>query len=140
MKIFYFIISFLLLQNYLCVGQTQSGLNKIDSAKKEYIAKQLNLTKEESQQFWPVYNNYTKEVKQARVQYKDDNVAFDEKLVEIRKKYRGQFGTVLKSDARAKNVFNSEVKYKNALSNELKNRQKLRKQNGFQQKMQKRRP
>ena len=140
MKNFYFIISFLFLQNYLCVGQTQSGVNRIDSAKKEYISKQLNLSKEESQQFWPVYNNYANEVKQARAQFKNDNVGFEEKLVEIRKKYRGQFGKVLKSDARAKNVFNSEMKYKNALKNELKDRQRLKKQNGPQQKLHRRKP
>jgi len=46
--------------------QAQEGNEKIESIKIAFIAKRLNLTTEESQKFWPVYNQYEAEKKQIR--------------------------------------------------------------------------
>ncbi len=46
--------------------QAQEGNDKIESLKIAYITKRLQLTPEESQKFWPVYNQYEAEKKQIR--------------------------------------------------------------------------
>ena len=47
--------------------QAQEGNDKIESLKIAYITKRLQLTPEESQKFWPVYNQYEAEKKQIRL-------------------------------------------------------------------------
>jgi len=44
----------------------QEGNDKIESLKIAYITKRLQLSPEESQKFWPVYNQYEAEKKQIR--------------------------------------------------------------------------
>jgi Skp family chaperone for outer membrane proteins len=46
--------------------KAQEGNDKIESLKIAYITKRLLLTPEESQKFWPVYNQYEAEKKQIR--------------------------------------------------------------------------
>ena len=134
MKKIVFILSLLFLHNYFCVGQTQSdtGRNKIEGIKETYMNKELNLTPEEAQKFWPVYNNYFKEIRQARKSYQNDEVAFEEKKVQIRKKYQGQFKSVLNSDNRVNRVFVSEKNLRDLFKKELQDRQRRRKLIGTQ--------
>lgn len=44
----------------------QDGNEKIEALKIAYITKRLQLTPEESQKFWPLYNQYESEKKQIR--------------------------------------------------------------------------
>lgn len=122
------IIYLLFLHSYICVAQTQQDKNpaKVEDVKIEYMTKELNLTPEESEKFWPIYNNYYSEIKQARKSFIDDEVAFEERVVEIRKKYKDDFRKVLKGEARANRVFVSEKKLRDLFKKELQNRQKLR--------------
>lgn len=46
--------------------QAQEGNEKIEAMKIAFITKRLNLTPDESQKFWPVYNQYEAEKKQIR--------------------------------------------------------------------------
>src|SRR5947209_16772410 len=78
---------------YIC--NAQDGNNKkdqeqIEALRSAYITNQLNLTSEEAQKFWPIYNRYFSEVKKAKQESPDDIVAFQEKLVNIRKKYKAR--------------------------------------------------
>jgi len=125
MKKIFFIISLLLLHNYFCVAQTQSD-SKVEDIKIAYMNKELNLTPEEEQKFWPIYNNYFSEIKKARKDYVNDEVGFEDKVVQIRKKYKGDFGKILNSDARANKVFVSEKNLRDLFKKELQNRQRLR--------------
>lgn len=90
---------------------------KIDAIKVAYITKRLDLTEEEAQKFWPVYNKYEDEKEAAREstvgQYKDekkpidqmteaeaekminDFIAFRAKDVDLMKKYVVEFRKVL---------------------------------------------
>jgi hypothetical protein len=128
MKKIVFILSLLFLHNYFCVGQTQSdtGRNKIEGIKETYMNKELNLTPGEAQKFWPIYNNYFKELRQARKSYSNDEVAFEEKVVQIRKKYKGNFKSILNSDERVNKIYVSEKNLRELLKKELQNRQRLR--------------
>ena len=57
-----FAITFL---SFLSV-KAQDGNEKIEAMKIAFITKRLQLTPEESQKFWPVYNQYEAEKKQIR--------------------------------------------------------------------------
>lgn len=133
MKKFYFIISLLFLHSYFCVAQTQSDEadDKVKDIKIAYMNKELNLTPEEAQKFWPIYNNYFNEIKQARREHVNDEVAFEEKVVQIRKKYKGDFQKVLNSGSRANKVFVSEKNLRDMFKKELQNRRLRRNQNQF---------
>ncbi|HRH47702.1 MAG TPA: hypothetical protein PLP23_03050 [Panacibacter sp.] len=131
------IIYLLFLHGYICMAQQQedNSSKKVEDVKVEYMTKELNLTPEESQKFWPVYNNYYAEIKLARKNYINDEVAFEEKVVEIRKRYKDDFRKVLNGEARANRVFVSEKKLRDLFKKELQNRQKLRRPLNRQQKL-----
>lgn len=78
-KIFFLVLS-LLLGSYFCHAQTPDNNgdeNRVEVVKMAYLTHELNLTPQEAQNFWPVYNNYINEIKQARIQNPDDEVAFE---------------------------------------------------------------
>ncbi len=116
----------LLFGSYFCRAQTPDNgdENRVEVVKMAYLTHELNLTPQEAQNFWPVYNNYINEIKQARVQNPDDEVAFEKKAVEIKERYQGNFKKVLgNSDERAKKVYTTDKQFNNTLRNELRRRQ-----------------
>ncbi len=124
------IILFLTFQAYFCFSQGNNSWDtgKAETIRKAYITRELNLSPKESEEFWPVYNNYTKEIKQARQQFTNDEVAFEEKVVEIRKKYKPNFQKVLGGNPQRTNKLSTADKaYRDKLRQELENRQQLKK-------------
>ncbi len=99
-------------------GQTVQGL------KIAYITRELNLTTEEAQIFWPVYYAYFDEMKKTRQETKDDVLAFDEKILFIKKKYSLEFKKVLGTDERANKVFLAERNFGAIIRKEIMLRQK----------------
>src|SRR5579885_2059184 len=65
----------------------------LESAHIGYITQRLNLTPQEAQRFWPIYNQYYAEMRQARMNYRinKDELAFDEATLTIKKKYSYEF-------------------------------------------------
>jgi len=126
MKIFYLIIFFLFSCSYFCIGQQPGGGARLEAIKIAYITKELNLTAAEAQRFWPVYNSYSNEVKVARTAHPDDEIAFEEALVSIRKKYKPEFKSILVLEARVNRVFIIEREYREMLRKALVNRQQKR--------------
>jgi hypothetical protein len=122
MKKVYFVIFFLLSCTYICVAQPPKGKQQVEAIKVAYITGQLNLTPEEAQRFWPLFNAFSNEVKQARKTYPNDEIAFDQALVDIRKKYKSEFKRILVSDARVNKVFVIERQFREVLRQELKKR------------------
>ena len=120
MKKIYVFFLFLISNSYICFSQQGGDEGSgIETIKVAYITKELDLNPEEAKSFWPVYNNYTSEIKQARSQYPDDEVQFEQKVVEIRKKYQGNFQKVLgNNQQRANRVFVSEKSFRDKLRGE----------------------
>jgi hypothetical protein len=134
LKKIFFLLLFLFIRVYFCHAQTpeQGDENRVEAVKMAYITRELNLTPEEAQSFWPVYNNYVSEIKQARSQYPNDEVKFEKKVVEIKERYQGNFKKVLgNNNQRANKVYTTDKQFNNTLRNELKNRQQ--RQQNFQQ-------
>ncbi len=96
--------------------------NNIEALKVAYITRQLNLTAEEAQKFWPVHNVYFEELKKARKDNLDNELAFEEKALSVRKRYSIDFKKILVSDERVNKVFTADRDFNNELRKELKNR------------------
>lgn len=122
MKKIYLAIFFLLSSTYICIGQPPGGKQRVEAIKIAFITKELNLSPAESERFWPVYNSYSEEVKIARNKYPNDEIAFDEALVEIRKRYKPTFKGILVLEARVNKVFILEREFRDMLRQEIKNR------------------
>lgn len=95
----------------------------IEALKTAYITKELSLSAEEAQKFWPVYNGYATEIKKARLDLKDDDIGFGEKRIEIMKRYKENFKKVLANDDRVKRCFRAEPEFHKVLRNEWQRRQ-----------------
>lgn len=100
----------------------QNRDDKIQALKIAFITERLQLTSSEAQQFWPVYNAYEDEVKKLRIDSKGGDVLEnEEKLLQIRKKYRGSFEKIL-GKSKINDLFNAERDFRNILIKRLKNR------------------
>ena len=133
MKKKYFLSLFLFFHGYFCSAQQQppddNNTDRIEVVKMAYITQELNLTTEEARSFWPVYNNYENEIKQARNQYPNDEVAFEKKVVQIKERYQKDFKKVLGgNNQRLNKVYTTDKQFNNMLRNEQKNRLQNRKQ------------
>jgi hypothetical protein len=114
-------------------AHSQNGA-RLDALKIAYITNKLNLSPEEAQKFWPIYNNYSLELKVARMKAINNNsseIELDESLLNIRKKYSVQFSQVL-SPAKVDTFFKSEKEFGHFVQKEMERRQlkqQLRQQN-----------
>ena len=98
---------------------TEKKQQDIEALKVAFISKELELTPDEAQKFWPVYNQYAKEL---RSTIKDDADVLDrdEKVLNLRKRYKDQFTKVLGQE-RMNRVFNSEGRFRQLLIKSMRN-------------------
>ena len=105
---------------------------KIESLKIAFITKKLDLSPEESQQFWPVYNQYQKEISDLILQRRaarkdtdadtiDEDLDIEGKIVDVRKKYRKEFSRVL-SPEKINQFYQAEREFREELIKQLKSR------------------
>jgi hypothetical protein len=96
----------------LCAQQTGEAQNRIRSIRIAYISDYLKLTPEESQKFWPVYNQYEAEQKKLRQKYRAeqdinglsdqeversllDGFELEEQMIKIKRDYFQKFKAVI---------------------------------------------
>jgi hypothetical protein len=91
----------------------------IDALKVAFISKELELTPDEAQKFWPVYNQYAKELKKT-LTHDNDALDRDEKVLNLRKSYRDQFSKVV-GQPRMNKIFNAEGRFRNLLIKSMRN-------------------
>jgi hypothetical protein len=103
-------------------------LKKIQAMELAFITKELNLNPQEAQKFWPIFNQYRNDLKQVAQgkEYKD-NLDRQQKMLDVRKKYRDDFGKVV-SQERANKVFGAEDEFKSLVRKEFQKRQAEKKQ------------
>jgi len=101
---------------------------KIQAMEVAYITKELNLSPEEAQKFWPVFNKYRND---AKAVLNDpaivDMLEKQQKILDIRKKYRTEFSRIL-SNERGNRVYPAEDQFRQMVKRELIKRQNERKQ------------
>lgn len=105
--------------------QAQDG-NMAETIKIAYLTKQLNLSQDEAQRFWPVYNRYFAELKQAHGDLRGKELEFQERTLNIRKQYANDFKKVLNSDERVNKMFTCERNFVKLIKEEMRNRQQMR--------------
>ena len=82
------LLAFSLNLNYICLAQQpEDKQNRAEAIQAAYLTKELGLSKEEAQRFWPIFNNYKEELRKAR-QERTDEIEFEERVLNIRKKYK----------------------------------------------------
>lgn len=105
---------------------------KIESLKIAFITKKLDLSPEDSQIFWPVYNQYQKEIgdlillrraarKDSDPDAIDEDLDIEGKIVDVRKKYRKEFARVL-SPEKINQFYQAEREFREELIKQLKSR------------------
>ena len=104
-------------------GKKEGG-QKLEALKIAYLTKKLDLTTEEAQRFWPVYNKYTEEIHAVRKEQREKNLTeleAEDKILNIRKRYNGEFSRALTPE-KANNFFRSEKEFGNFIQRELQQR------------------
>ena len=104
---------------------------RIQAYKIAFLTRKLNLTPEEAQRFWPIYNKYEDELRNARIenrQNKASEIATEEKILNIRKKYNGEFTKALSTD-KVNTLFKSEKEFGNIVQKEFLERRNQRPNN-----------
>ncbi|HEY8689987.1 MAG TPA: hypothetical protein VIM07_12190 [Chitinophagaceae bacterium] len=96
---------------------------KIQALKIAFITQKIELTSDEAQKFWPVYNRYETEIRQA---YRDsrnggDAIDNEEKVLNVKKKYRAEFIKVI-GQPKTTILFNSEREFRGVLMRHLKDK------------------
>ena len=98
---------------------------KIQALEIAFISRKLNLNTEEAQRFWPIYNEYKRDVRQVMIAQKNnsnrDIVDDEQKIIDVRKKYRDRFVGVI-GQPRMNKFFQAEREFRGVLLNQLKNR------------------
>ena len=100
---------------------------KLQALKVAYITKQLNLTSEEAEKFWPVYYSYITDMRKTRQDKTQDVLTQEESMLNVRKRYQGEFRKVLSTDERANKVLTVDRDFNNMIRRELQQRMEKRK-------------
>lgn len=123
------------LETNVFAQQNQKKAQQIESIKFGYISGKLDLTNNESEEFWPLYRNYQsewnnllKQKKQNRIanannpdRAVDDDFLLDEKILALKKRYRVEFGKVLSAE-KLKKLYQAERSFREELIKQLRNR------------------
>ena len=125
MKKILFLFSFLVLT---ITGFTQDeeerNGERIRERMIEYIQKHLDLSEGEKEKFAPVFSTYFNELRQTNQTFKGDRLVLQQKIVDLRIRYRDQFKPIM-GEKRSNDVF----KYEHDFINEVKELRKERQQN-----------
>ena len=121
----------------LFLGFTVAGMSqdddkkdggRIEALKIAYLTRKLNLTTEEAQKFWPVYNKYADELRKVQIesrQNKTSEIEREEKVLNIRKRYNGEFAKAL-SQEKVNSFFRVEKEFNGYLQKEMMERRQNR--------------
>ncbi len=126
MKKLYFILALIIVTSFAKAQDEQASVKKqqdIEALKVAFISKELELTPDEAQKFWPVYNQYSKEIKATRLD-NPDVLDRDEKILNLRKNYKEQFTKIL-GPQRVNNMYNAEGRFHQLLFKAMRRQNKL---------------
>ncbi len=99
---------------------------RLEALKIAYLTRKLNLSTGEAQKFWPLYNRYIDEIRQVKTKDRNlDEITFEEKVVNIRKKYKSEFTHALPEE-RVNQFFKEDKEFNNIIRKELQDRQQLK--------------
>jgi uncharacterized protein YxeA len=108
-------------------------MEKVRGRMQEYLQKRLSLSKSEADRFAPVFLEYFNELRKTNMQYRGDKLVLQQKIVDLRLRYREQFKPIM-GEKRSNDVF----VYERDFVNEVKHIREERIQNRIENKPAKR--
>ena len=121
----------------LFLGFTVAGMSqdddrkdggRIEALKIAYLTRKLNLSTEEAQKFWPVYNKYADEIRKVQIEARQNRtteIEREEKVLNIRKRFNGEFSKAL-SVEKVNTFFRVEKEFNGFLQKEMMERRQQR--------------
>jgi len=100
----------------------QERKERIELFKLQFITEKLALTTPEAEAFWPVYEEHKKMVKDIVKTKSEDEILFQEAMLNARKKYKSDLKPVLKSDERVNDALKIEREFLNKIRFEMNKR------------------
>ena len=99
--------------------------NRLGALKIAYLTKKLDLSTEEAQRFWPIYNKYDEEIHSAQssaIKDRTPEIDLEENILNIRKKYSTEFAKAI-SPEKVNIFFRAEKEFGNFVQKEIERRQ-----------------
>jgi hypothetical protein len=90
----------------------------------QFITKKLDLTPAEAEKFWPLYNEQKKASRTLMQTAKEDEIAFQEAMLVIRKKFKKDLMPVLKTEERVNLALKVDRELLNKMRNEMMRRKR----------------
>jgi hypothetical protein len=90
----------------------------------QFITKKLDLTPAEAEKFWPLYNEQKKASRALMQTAKEDEIAFQEAMLVIRKKFKKDLMPVLKTEERVNLALKVDRELLNKMRNEMMRRKR----------------
>lgn len=123
-KIFYTLLFFTTLQT--AFGQDElPGEVRLREKMVEYIQVKLGLSRAEAEKFQPVFVNYFRDLKRTNRELKDRGLEREQKLLEVRLRYRDQFKPII-GEKRSNEVFEHEKEFIKTIRTEIMERRQER--------------
>ena len=90
----------------------------------QFITKKLDLTPTEAEKFWPLYNEQKEASRNLMQTAKQDEIAFQEAMLVIRKKFKKDLMPVLKTEKRVNLALKVDRDLLNKMRNEIMSRKR----------------
>jgi len=121
------------------VQRTSAVMRRVDMVRENFFNRQLRLTPEESEKFWPIYRQYQQELTNVRRLKRQNNSAdqpngaeqirkeleYDAQLVAIRKKYNEEFLKIMPPE-KVSELYKSEREFNDEMIRQLSERNAVR--------------
>jgi hypothetical protein len=121
----------------LIAQERREHYQRIEAIKVAFITKKLDLTTEEAQKFWPVYNNYQKELmvlmrKRREDRQKTDidpnekinvDLTYESRMLDLKKKYKKLYLKVIPAE-KVLLLYQAEREFREHLIKQLKHRKR----------------
>jgi hypothetical protein len=101
---------------------------KVRERMQEYLQKRLSLSKSEAERFSPVFLEYFDELRKTNMQYRGDKLVLQQKIVDLRLRYREQFKPIM-GEKRSNDVFVYEHEFIKGVKQAMDERNQNRIQN-----------
>ena len=126
MKKILYIFIFLFSIHGVSIAQDDEDGATVRESMIEYIQVKLGLSKSEAERFSPVFMDYFKELRKTNREFKGDRLVLQQKIVELRLRYRDQFRPII-GEQRSNDVFTHERDFYQKVKHERDLRMKNRK-------------
>jgi hypothetical protein len=103
-------------------GPNRENKERIELFKIQFITEKLGLTTSEAEAFWPVYEAYKNVMKDILKSKSEDEILFQESILNARKKYKTDLKPVLKSEERVNEALKIEREFLNKVRGEMNKR------------------